>query len=104
MAYPPFFSLASILVKHNDLGVALENARKVRKALDEANSSKACRILGPAPASLARLKGEHRIQILIKSPNRRVLRETVDLALAAAEEKGADMRTVFTEVDPLNLM
>jgi primosomal protein N' (replication factor Y) len=104
MGYPPFFALASILVKHSDLGVALENARKVRKALDEANSSKACRILGPAPASLARLKGEHRIQILIKSPNRRVLRETIDLALAAAEEKGADMRTVFTEIDPLNLM
>jgi primosomal protein N' (replication factor Y) len=104
MGYPPFFSLASILIKHSDLGVALENARKVRKALDEANSSKACRILGPAPASLARLKGEHRIQILIKSPNRRVLRETIDLALALAEEMGADMRTVFTEIDPLNLM
>lgn len=104
MGYPPFFSLASVLIKHTDLGVALENARKVRKALDEANSSKACRILGPAPASLARLKGEHRIQILIKSPNRRVLRETIDLALASAEEMGTDMRTVFTEIDPLNLM
>jgi len=104
MGYPPFFSLASILIKHTDLGVALENARKVRKALDEANSSKACRILGPAPASLARLKGEHRIQILIKSANRRVLRETIDLALASAEEMGSDMRTIFTEIDPLNLM
>jgi primosomal protein N' (replication factor Y) len=104
MGYPPFFALASMLIKHSDLGVAAENARIIRKALDEANSSKACRILGPAPASLSRLKGEHRIQILIKSPNRRVLRETIDLALAAAEQKGADKRTVFTEIDPLNLM
>ena len=104
MGYPPFFALASMLIKHSDLVVATENARKLRKALDGANSSKACRILGPAPASLSRLKGEHRIQILIKSPNRRVLRETVDLALASAEASGTDMRTVFTEIDPLNLM
>ena len=104
MGYPPFFALASMLVKHSDLEIATENARKVRKALDEANSSKACRILGPAPASLSRLKGEYRIQILIKSSNRRVLRETIDLALAAAEHKGTDMRIVFTEIDPLNLM
>ena len=104
MGYPPFFALASMLIKHTDLNVATENARKMRKALDGANLSKACRILGPAPASLSRLKGEHRVQILIKSPNRRVLRETIDLALAAAEQAGVDMRIVFTEIDPLNLM
>jgi len=104
MGYPPFFALASMLLRHSELIVATENARKLRKALDDANASKACRILGPAPASLARLKGEHRIQILIKSPNRRVLRETVDLALAAAEEKGCDLRLVHTEIDPINLM
>lgn len=104
MGYPPFFALAMILVKHTELSVAAENARKMRIALDEANSSKACRILGPAPASLARLKGEHRVQILVKSPNRKRLRETIDLALASAEAKGADMRAVFTEIDPLDLM
>jgi primosomal protein N' (replication factor Y) len=104
MGYPPFFGLASILVKHADLAAASENARKIRRALDDANQSKTCRILGPASASLARLKGEHRLQILVKSPNRRVLRETIDLALASAEQMGADMRAVFTEIDPLNLM
>jgi len=104
MGYPPFFALASMLVKHQDLTVAAENARKVRNALDEANPSKACRILGPAPASLSRLKGEYRLQIIIKSPNRRKLRETIDVALSGAEQKGVDMRLVFTEIDPLNLM
>jgi len=104
MGYPPFFALASMLVKHRDLNTASDTARKIRKALDDANSSKVCRILGPAPASLSRLKGEFRLQILIKSPNRRVLRETVDLALASADESGVDLRSVFTEIDPLNLM
>ena len=31
MGYPPFFALASILIKHADLSVAGENARKVRR-------------------------------------------------------------------------
>jgi primosomal protein N' (replication factor Y) len=104
MGYPPFFALATIMIRHENLGIASENARKVRKALDEANSSKACRILGPAPASLARLKGEHRLQLIIKSPNRRLLRETIDMALASAEQDNVDMRIVFTEIDPLSLM
>jgi primosomal protein N' (replication factor Y) len=104
MGYPPFFALATILVKHENLGIAVENARKMRKALDVANMSKAFRILGPAPASLSRLKGEHRLQLIIKSPNRRLLRETIDVALASAEQDGVDMRIVFTEIDPLNLM
>jgi primosomal protein N' (replication factor Y) len=104
MGYPPFFALASILVRHEDLAIASESARKLRKALDEANSSKACRILGPAPASLARLKGEHRLQLILKSPNRRLLRETVDMGLAYAAENKVDMRIVFTEIDPQSLM
>lgn len=104
MGYPPFFALASILIKHSDLNVATETAQKLRNALDESNRSRACRILGPAPASLARLKGEHRLQILVKSPNRKILRDTIDLALAAAENKGCDMRAVHTEIDPINLM
>lgn len=104
LGYPPFFALASIVTKHADLNTAMENARKLRNALDESNASRACRILGPAPASLSRLKGEHRIQILVKSPNRKVLRETIDLALAAAEGKGCDLRIIHTEIDPVNLM
>ncbi|HYJ90180.1 MAG TPA: primosomal protein N', partial [Pyrinomonadaceae bacterium] len=104
LGYPPFFALASVLVKHSELNVAIENAKKIRTALDQANAAKSCRILGPAPASLSRLKGEHRLQILVKSPNRKALRETLDLALASAEQNGCDMRTVHTEIDPINLM
>jgi primosomal protein N' (replication factor Y) len=104
MAYPPFFALASILVRHSDLSVATETARKIRRAFDSVNTSNVCRILGPAAASLSRLKGEHRLQILIKSPNRKALRETLDLALDGAERAGCDMRLVHTEIDPINLM
>ena len=103
MAYPPFVVLASILVRHTDLNSATATARALRESLDNANGEKSCRIFGPAPASLARLKGEHRIQILIKGTNRKKLREVLDLALAEADEKTIDLRPVQVEIDPIDL-
>lgn len=104
MAYPPYVVLASILIKHSDLDAATETARILRVSLDKANSEKLCRILGPAPASISRIKGEHRIQMLVKGVNRKKLREVIDIGLANAEENGADVRIVQVEIDPVNLM
>jgi|CXWL01.1.fsa_nt_gi primosomal protein N' (replication factor Y) len=104
LAYPPFFVLASILIKHRDLGYASKNANILRRSLDAANSAKHARVLGPAPASLSRLKNEYRLQIILKGVNRRSLRETLDIALANAEQDGCDLRTVNVEIDPVNLM
>ncbi|MEJ7624165.1 MAG: primosomal protein N' [Pyrinomonadaceae bacterium] len=104
LGYPPFLVLASILVKHRDHGYAMKNAQILRNALDGANASKTSRVLGPAPASLSRLKNEYRLQLIIKSEGRRALRETLDIALADAERRGLDLKTVFVEIDPVNLM
>ena len=104
LSYPPFVVLASILVRHKDLEEAERTANILRNALDAANQARDCRILGPAPASIARLKGEHRIQVLLKSPSRKALREVLEIGLHLAEENGAEMRRVFTEIDPVNLM
>lgn len=104
MNYPPFVALAALLFHGEDFGRVQTTAAELKKALDEANQERACRILGPAPAPLARLRGEHRIQILIKSRNRTQLRQTIDLALAEATERGADLRMVNVEIDPINLM
>jgi primosomal protein N' (replication factor Y) len=102
--FPPFVVLASLLVHNEEFSKALDQANKLRECLDAANQERAIRILGPAPAPLARLKGEHRLQILIKSRSRTKLRETIDFALADAEEKGCDLRFMNLEIDPINLM
>lgn len=104
LSYPPFVVLASILVKHRDQETAVRSANIVRNALDAANADKACRILGAAPASISRLKNEYRMQILVKSSSRIRLRETLEMGLHQAEENGADMRHIYTEIDPVNLM
>jgi primosomal protein N' (replication factor Y) len=63
-----------------------------------------CRILGVAPAPLARLKNEFRLQILVKAKNRTKLREMLDFALHDAQEKFCDLRIVNVEIDPINLL
>jgi primosomal protein N' (replication factor Y) len=104
MGYPPYYVLASILIKHRDFGHASETAEILRKSLDAANADKSCRILGPAPASLSRLKGEHRLQILIKAESRAKLRQMLDIALADAEAASCDLRIIFVEIDPINML
>ena len=102
--YPPFVVLASILIKHADYSVADKNAQMFRAALDRANAGKTCQVLGPASASIARLKNEFRLQILVKSLSRADLRDCLDAAAADAEEKGADLRCINIEIDPVNLL
>ncbi|HYJ85393.1 MAG TPA: hypothetical protein VEW46_05025, partial [Pyrinomonadaceae bacterium] len=77
---------------------------ELRKALDTANTDRSARILGPAPAPLSRLKGEFRMQILLKSRNRRQLRQVIDAALKAVTERGVSLRSINVEIDPVSIM
>ena len=105
LSYPPFVSLASLLIHGEDLTRVQTTAAEIREALDNANTDRACRILGPAPAPLARLRGEHRFQILLKARNRTRMRAVLDLALAeAGASRSCDLHSVNVEIDPVNLM
>ena len=102
--YPPFVALASLLVHGPDLTKVKSDAVELRKELDRANGERAARILGPAPAPLARLKGEYRVQLLIKCRNRRALREIIDAALKALNERKISLRSINVEIDPVSIM
>ena len=64
-AYPPFGRLASLVVSGEDKHDTQSFARALARAapLDEA-----VRILGPAEAPLALIRGRHRLRLLIKAP------------------------------------
>jgi primosomal protein N' (replication factor Y) len=104
MGYPPYFVLASVMIVHRKLEYAEKNARILRDSLDRANSDKTLRVLGPAQASIARIKNQYRQQIIIKSESRRVLRSSLDKALGEAETRGCDLRIIQVEIDPVDLM
>ena len=102
--YPPFVALALLLVRHKDPARARTTAQQLRNALNEANRDHSCRILGPAPAPFARLRGEHRIQLVLKSRSRKQMRAVIDQALKNFEEAGGDSRSVNLEIDPVSMM
>lgn len=105
LSYPPFVALASLLVHGEDLTRVQATAAEVRRALDDANAERYVRVLGPAPAPLARLRGEHRVQILLKSRSRPRMRALIEMALGeAAIVPGCDIGSVNVEIDPVNLM
>jgi primosomal protein N' (replication factor Y) (superfamily II helicase) len=102
--YPPFVALALLLVRHKDPARVRTTAQELRNFLTEANRDHSSRILGPAPAPFARLRNEHRIQILIKSPSRKQMRAVIDEAMKKFEDSGGDSRAVTLEIDPVNMM
>ncbi len=102
--YPPFVALINLLVKHHDFARAAYAASELARLLKEADTEKVLKVLGPAPAPLSRLKGEHRMQVLIKTRYRRQAREALDAAMAELKEMGQDLKMITVEVDPVNLM
>jgi primosomal protein N' (replication factor Y) len=102
--YPPFLALINILVRHEDLAKASYTASELARLIRQADPERHLRVLGPAPAPLARLKGEHRMQVMIKTRNRRQAREALDAAMDELKDKGHDLRIISIEVDPVNLM
>jgi primosomal protein N' (replication factor Y) len=103
-SYPPFIALGSLLVHGPNLEKVRTDAMELRKQLDTANGDRNVRILGPAPAPLARLKGEHRFQLLLKSRSRKRLREVADVALKAVADRGVNLRSINLEIDPVSMM
>ncbi len=102
--FPPFVALALFLVRNKEAARARSIAQELRDHLNQANREHACRILGPAPAPFARLRGEFRIQLLIKSRSRKQMRAVIDQALKNFEEAGNDLRSVTLEIDPVSMM
>ena len=103
MAYPPFTSLANVIVRDTNL----ENAIRWSGRLSEYFSQwdgKGARVLGPASAPLARLKKEHRFQFVLKSPRRSVITKLLSGALAFCDVNEIPQTAVMVDMDPLTLL
>lgn len=103
MAYPPFTSLANVIVRDTSLEKAIRWSRQLGEYFSP-HDGKGARILGPATAPLARLKKEHRFQFLLKSPKRSILTKLLGGALAFCETKEIPETAVLVDMDPLSLL
>jgi primosomal protein N' (replication factor Y) len=99
MHYPPTLSMVSLVVKAATPGQALGDASRIARLLRA--SPGGFEVLGPAPAPLSRLRGEHRVQIFLKGAHRAAMRQAVARALDAHRDLA---RRVTVDVDPLSML
>ena len=103
MAYPPFTSLANIIVRDSNLEKAITWSRELSQFLAPHNGD-GMRVLGPASAPLARLKTEYRFQFLLKSRRKAQLTKLLAGALAYCDKKEIPQTALLVDMDPLQLL
>jgi primosomal protein N' (replication factor Y) len=103
MAYPPFTSLANVIVRDKSLENAIRWSRRLSEYFSP-HDGKGLRVMGPASAPLARLKKEHRYQFLLKSPKRTVLNKLLRGALTFCDANNIPQTAILVDMDPLSLM
>ncbi len=100
MRYPPIAALAQVTVQD----AQLERAAKIAAEVSQFFSDTEIRMLGPAPAPLARVKGKYRIQFILKSGSRARLHAALRRVAEESSERGWLQKSVVMDMDPLSLM
>ena len=100
MRYPPMIAMVNVVVRGKTFDAAMNGAADLARRTSE-RSSGGFVILGPAPAPLTRLRGEHRAQFFLKGRSRRAMRTALREALASVP---ALARRVSIDVDPINVL
>jgi primosomal protein N' (replication factor Y) (superfamily II helicase) len=103
MHYPPFIALANVLIRDRKIENAIRWSRATAAWFDSRKHSE-LKVLGPAAAALSKLRQDYRFQILLKSPNRRLLAQALEGCLAFCSEKKIPESAVIVDVDPVSLL
>jgi primosomal protein N'' len=103
MAYPPFTSLANVIIRDRHLDKAIQWSNQLSQFLAP-HANDEIRVLGPASAPLSRLKSEYRFQFLLKSRKKAALAKLLSAALAYADSKQIPPLSLLVDMDPLQLL
>jgi len=99
MKYPPTVAMINAVVKARTREAAMADATDIVRALRWGGEP--YRVLGPAPAPLSRLKGEHRAQFFIKGTHRGSMRKAL---VAALETRPEIRRRTIVDIDPMSVL
>jgi primosomal protein N' (replication factor Y) len=100
MRYPPVIAMVNVVVRAKTYDAAMEGAADLARRTSE-RSAGGFVILGPAPAPLTKLRGEHRAQFFLKGTSRLAMRTALREALASMPEIA---RRASVDVDPLSVL
>ena len=98
MRYPPQVALVNVVVRGRTFEEAMDGAHDLA---DAARGAKGFAILGPAPAPLTKLRGEHRVQFFLKGTSRKAMREALQLAVSRQPKLA---KRISIDVDPLSML
>ncbi len=102
--YPPLGRIIKIEVKSPQAIQASEAASIAQNRIRHLMRGKDTILLGPAPAPIARVRGQFRFQLLLLSRQRDKIRMLASEGKKAVEEKYGRKCKVIVDVDPMNLM
>jgi primosomal protein N' (replication factor Y) len=101
MRYPPAVGLVNVVARGRSFDDAMSTASDMVGLLRKAGEASSFTILGPAPAPLVRLRGEHRVQFFLKGARRSDMRAALKAVLAELPDA---RRKVTIDVDPLSVL
>jgi primosomal protein N' (replication factor Y) len=99
LRYPPTLAMINAVVKSRTREGAMADAADLVRAMRVGGEP--YRVLGPAPAPLSRLKGEHRAQFFVKGSHRATMRRAL---VAALEARPEIRRRTIVDVDPMSVL
>jgi primosomal protein N' (replication factor Y) len=104
LGYPPHASMVRMVIRGASESVSRSFAEEIARRLREQGKSMvaAVRILGPAMAPIAKLRGQFRFQIQLQSADMQVLHDVV--RAATHDVKSPDGVAWIVDVDPLDMM
>jgi len=101
--YPPFSSMVRIVVRGESERTSHAMAEELGRRFREIGEREPeLRILGPAPAPMAKLRDNFRFQVQLHAPDSELLRQVV--RSATADLKATDDITWTVDVDPIDMM
>ena len=98
MRYPPQVAMVNVVVRGKTFDEAMDGAHDLAAAT---RGGRGFVVLGPAPAPLTKLRGEHRAQFFLKGTSRKAMREALQLALSRKPELA---KRLSVDVDPLSML
>ncbi len=102
MWYPPFGAMANLVVRATREEDALTRSGALGRMLQPAPEG--VKVLGPAPAAVARLKNEYRFQMLLKTSSRARLSEILAEVRHFASAEHWPAVSLLIDVDPMTLL
>ncbi|MEP1610995.1 MAG: primosomal protein N' [Roseobacter sp.] len=94
---PPYGRMAGIILSASDVATAFDVGNELAR-LDQPLRAIGAQVFGPAPAPIARVRGRHRVRLLIKAAKSAPLQDAVSKWIAQVKIKG-DMR-IAVDIDP----